>query len=241
VRSRSLTDLEARLGHCFQNPTLLRLALTHPSVTHEQSGATPHNQRLEFLGDAVLQLVITRELYLRFPDSDEGPLTKTRAHLVNARSLAERGRRLGLGDFLILSVGEEAQGGRQRASALADAFEAVIGAIYLDGDLAAAQVFVTSCFQDAFAEIDQPLAIDNPKGELQELLQATSSEPPQYQLISTTGPDHDRNFECEVVHRGTVLGRGVGKSKKAAESEAALEALAKLRPPGMQPQTDSPA
>ena len=114
------SSLQIRLGYSFKNADLLRLAMTHPSVSHEQAGPTPHNQRLEFLGDAVLQLVITRELYLRFPECDEGPLTKTRAHLVNARSLAEQGRRLGLGEFLILSAGEESQGGRKRASALAE-------------------------------------------------------------------------------------------------------------------------
>jgi ribonuclease-3 len=229
VSAYDFSSLQTRLGYSFKNGDLLRLAMTHPSVSHEQAGATPHNQRLEFLGDAVLQLVITRELYLRFPECDEGPLTKTRAHLVNARSLAEQGRRLGLGEFLILSAGEEGQGGRKRASALADAFEALIGAIYLDGELAAAHGFVVSCFAAALAQIDRPLAIDNPKGELQELLQANAAEPPQYQLVATSGPDHDRSFECEVVHRGAVLGRGAGKSKKSAEGEAALDALARLR------------
>jgi ribonuclease-3 len=229
VPARDLSELEARLGYRFRNASLLRLALTHPSVSHEQAASTPHNQRLEFLGDAVLQLIITCELYLRFPASSEGLLTKTRAHLVSARSLAEQGRRLGLGEFLILSVGEESQGGRHRASATADAFEAVIGAIYLDSGLEAAREQVVACFGSTFGDIDRPPAIENPKGELQELLQAESAEPPQYQLLSTSGPDHDRSFECQVLHRGTVLGRGSGKSKKAAESEAALDALTRVR------------
>jgi ribonuclease-3 len=203
--------------------------LTHPSVAHEQEKNIQHNQRLEFLGDAVLGLVLTAELYETFPAFGEGPLTKARAEMVNRNTLARQAQRLGLGECLILSRGEEASGGRTRASALADAYEAVLGAIYLDGGFEAARKFVLRCFSDAFGELDSIPSLQNPKGELQEILQADSNEAPQYHLASVSGPDHDRMFECVVTHRGVELGRGTGKSKKAAEAEAALSALMTLR------------
>jgi ribonuclease-3 len=224
-----INDLQSRLGYAFRDAALLRLALTHPSVAHEQGIPVSHNQRLEFLGDAVLQVVLTRELYEKFPAFGEGPLTKARAKLVNRRSLAEKGRGLGLGEYLILSRGEEAHGGRERASALADTFEAVLGALFLDGGFAAAEKFVLAHFQEASSELSAIPVLDNPKGELQELLQARSVDAPEYHVVSTSGPDHDRVFECTVHHGGVELARGQGKSKKAAESEAALAALIKLR------------
>jgi ribonuclease-3 len=221
--------LQPRLGYVFRDAGLLRLALTHPSVAHEQRVPVQHNQRLEFLGDAVLQLVLTRELYERFPTYGEGPLTKARAKLVNRRSLAEQGRLLGLGDLLILSRGEEAHGGRERPSALADTFEALLGAIFLDGGFDSAREFILRRFRDAFGELGAIPILDNPKGELQEWLQAYSSESPHYRVVSATGPDHDRIFECTVHHNGVELACGKGKSKKVAESEAASNALALLR------------
>src|SRR5580765_972322 len=144
-----LAALQTRLGCTFRDESLLRLALTHPSVAHEQSAQLQHNQRLEFLGDAVLQLVLTRELYEKFPSFDEGPLTKARAKLVNRRTLTEHGRRLGLGPFLILSRGEEMHGGRERPSALADAYEALLGAIFLDGGFEIARTFILREFGGA--------------------------------------------------------------------------------------------
>lgn len=229
VERPPLADLEDLLGHRFRDVELLRLALTHPSVTHDLGAGTPHNQRLEFLGDSVLQLVLTLELYEKFPVQDEGPLTQARAEMVNRRSLANQGRSLGLGRFLLLSRSEEGTGGRDRASALADAFEAVVGAIFLDGGLEPARGFVLRRFRAAFGPLEALPNLHNPKGELQELLQAESAEAPVYQLLSASGPDHDRNFECAVVYRGETLGRGTGKTKKAAESEAARQALAGLR------------
>jgi ribonuclease-3 len=221
--------LPERMGYVFRDPALLRLALTHPSVAHEQGSPTQTNQRLEFLGDAVLQLVLTRELYEKFSGFGEGPLTKARAKLVNRRTLAERARHLGLGQHLILSHGEELHGGRERPSALADTYEALLGAIFLDGGFEAARDFILRHFQAAFGGLSVIPILENPKGELQELLQAVSPEAPQYQVVSVSGPDHDRIFECTVHHDGTELARGRGKSKKAAESEAALAALTKLR------------
>lgn len=226
------TELQHQLGYQFRDARLLRLALTHPSVAHEQGGAVQTNQRLEFLGDAVLQLVLTKELYEKFPGFGEGPLTKARAKLVNRESLAKRAREINLGTHLILSRGEEMYGGRERESALADTYEALIGAIFLDGGYTISQEFVLQQFASAFGLISSLPILDNPKGELQEHLQSTSLEAPIYKIVASTGPDHDRVFECIVQHRGAELARGLGKSKKAAESSAATAALAKLKPTG---------
>ena len=226
----SFADFQTRLGYQFRDDGLLRLALTHPSVAHETGAPSPHNQRLEFLGDAVLQLVLTRELYEKFPEFDEGPLTKARAKLVNRRTLAEHARALDLGAHLVLSRGEETNGGRERASTLADAFEALLGAIFLDGGFTAAREFILREFSAAFGKLSVLPVLENPKGELQEFLQARSPEAPEYRVVSATGPDHDRMFECTVHHGGVELARGRGKSKKAAESSAALAALKALRP-----------
>jgi len=230
--SAALTDytaLQKQLGYSFQKPELLQLALTHPSVAHEQDLPIQTNQRLEFLGDAVLQLVLTGELFEKFPAFGEGPLTKARAKLVNRRTLAERARQLGLGRHLILSRGEELSNGRERPSALADTFEALLGAVFLDGGFEASREFILRQFADAFGELSAIPILENPKGELQELVQSFSSEAPRYHVISASGPDHDRVFECTVHHCGVELARGQGKSKKAAESEAALAALTLLR------------
>ena len=222
-------QLQDRLGYVFRDTALLQLALTHPSIAHEAGSPVQTNQRLEFLGDAVLQLVLTRELYEKFPGFGEGPLTKARAKLVNRRTLAERAKHLNLGPHLIVSRGEEIHGGRERPSALADTYEALLGAIFLDGGYEAARQFILSHFQAAFGGLAVIPILENPKGELQELLQAVSPEAPQYHVVSVSGPDHDRIFECTVHHGGAELAHGRGKSKKAAESEAALAALAKLR------------
>ena len=225
----ALEALQARLGYLFRDENRLRLALTHPSVAHEQGMAVQHNQRLEFLGDSVLQLVLTSELYEKFPAMGEGPLTKARAQMVNRRTLANRGSRLGLGDHLILGRGEDSSGGRERPSALADTFEALLGAIFLDGGFDAARDFILRQFREEFGELEVIPNLENPKGELQEVLQSNSTEAPQYQLESVSGPDHDRLFESAVYHRGVELGRGKGKSKKDSESQAALAALDQLR------------
>lgn len=222
-------ELQSRLVYAFRDSALLQLALTHPSVAHEQGAAIQTNQRLEFLGDAVLQLALTRELYEKFPAFGEGPLTKARAKLVNRRTLAERAKHLGLGQHLIVSRGEEQHGGRERPSALADTYEALLGAIFLDGGYEAARDFILHHFQGAFGGLKVIPILENPKGELQELLQAVSPDAPHYHVDSVTGPDHDRIFECTVHHGGVELARGRGKSKKAAESEAASAALTRLR------------
>lgn len=221
----ALSELQARLGYRFRDEQLLERALTHPSVAQDQRIGTEDNQRLEFLGDAVLQLVLAHELHDKFPSADEGLLTKARAQMVNRHTLAAQGRHLDLGSHLRLSRGEELTGGRNRASAQADAFEAVVGAIYLDAGYEPVRAVVLRLFRKAFGELHIIPNLNNPKGELQELLQALSNEPPTYLLQSTVGPDHDRRFECSVLHRGIELGRGLGRSKKEAESQAALVAL----------------
>ena len=222
-------ELLSQIDYVFRDLGLLRLALTHPSVAHEQGVPIQTNQRLEFLGDAVLQLVLTHELYEKFPSFGEGPLTKARAKLVNRRTLADQAGRIGLGKYLIVSRGEDLHGGRERPSALADTFEALLGAILLDGGFEPARDFILRQFNGAFDCLGAIPILENPKGELQELLQSISAESPQYYVVSATGPDHDRIFECTVHHDGKELARGQGKSKKSAESQAALAALAGLR------------
>lgn len=225
----SLDALQDELGYRFQDAALLGLALTHPSLAHERGNTIQHNQRLEFLGDAVLQLTLTAELFRKFPESGEGVLTKARARLVNRRSLAERARRLGLGAHLVLSRGEEQSGGRSRPSTLADAFEAVLGAVFLDGGFESARALILRLFLSSIDAMHAMPDFENPKGDLQELLQADSPDGPEYRLETVSGPDHDRVFECAVLHRGRELGRGMGKSKKAAESQAAVVALGLIR------------
>ncbi len=229
VLAPGLDELQELLGYRFRDVGLLQLALTHPSVAHERNMAVQTNQRLEFLGDAVLQLALTGELYERFPAFGEGPLTKGRAKLVNRRTLAEHARELGLGRHLIVSKGEEKHGGRERQGALADTFEALLGAIFLDGGFDEARSFILRLFHGAFGGLSAIPILENPKGELQELLQSLSPEAPHYRVVSASGPDHDRVFACTVHHAGAELGSGKGKSKKEAESQAATAALARLR------------
>jgi ribonuclease-3 len=221
--------LAAVLGHEFRDPSLLTLALTHSSVAHEAGAPALNNERLEFLGDAVLQFILTRELYHTYPVSFEGSLTKARALMVNEETLAAKARALGLGEQLIVSRGEEKQGGRGRAKILCDVFEAVLGAIFLDGGISAAERFVLEQFADSPGGPDEIPEIGNPKGELQEMMQAVSVAAPQYHVISVSGPDHDRVFVCAVNHDGRELARGAGKSKKAAEKDAAIAALESLK------------
>ena len=217
--------LELRLGYRFQDPGFLEQALTHPSVGHEKQRYHIDNQRLEFLGDAVLQLVVTEYLYAHFPKEQEGPLTKLRARLVSRDALRAHAVMLDLGRHLIMGRGEEASGGRTRASLLADAFEAVVGAIYLDSDFATTREFILRVMQSGLAAVLEAPVDVNPKGQLQEILQAIASRGPIYELISATGPEHAKTFVVEVRWEGIVLGRGTGLSKQAAEIDAARDAL----------------
>ena len=220
-----MNPLEHRIGHKFRNSLLLAEAMTHPSLGHETQRHHFDNQRLEFLGDAVLQLIMTQHLYQMFPREAEGRLTKLRSRLVSREALRAHAMRLDLGQFLMMGRGEEASGGRERTSTLADAFEALLGAIYLDTDLDTARRFVLTLAAEDLGQLEvEPIDI-NPKGHLQELLQAISPRSPVYQLLSESGPEHEKTFVVRVVWEGMALGEGIGRSKKQAETAAALQAM----------------
>lgn len=222
----ALDDLEARLGYRFEQRELLERALTHSSRAHEAGDPGRDNERLEFLGDAVLGLVVAELLMERHPDVPEGNLSRARARLVNTRSLDAHARALELDLHLRLGRGELRSGGRDKPSILANVFEAVLGALYLDGGLGAVRTLVEREFAGAIANADQPLP--DPKTHLQEQLQAKGEEVPGYTTTATHGPDHARVFEVEVQVGERVLGTGKGSSKREAEQEAARHALAAL-------------
>jgi ribonuclease-3 len=223
-----MRELEQRLGYTFQNPDLLRQALTHPSYGHELRRRESDNQRLEFLGDAVLQLAITDALYTQFPHHAEGKLTPLRANLVNREQMQLLATSLQLGSLLILGKGEEQNGGRTRSSNLADAMESVFGAIYLDGGWVIARDLVQKLLQPYILELGNRSHSANPKGDLQEKLQAEGANPPEYTCVAESGPPHARRYEVKVEWQDRELGRGEGASKKEAETQAARTALENL-------------
>ena len=220
-----MNPLERRIGYKFRNSLLLAEALTHPSLSFERKTFHFDNQRLEFLGDAVLQVVITHHLYRLFPAFSEGQLTKLRSRIVSREGLKKHATALGLGDYLMLGRGEEASHGRERSSTLADAFEALVGAIYLDSDIETVRRFVLRVAGDELSALAREPSEHNPKGELQEILQALSPQSPAYEVLSETGPDHHKQFVCRVSWEGRELGQGTGQSKKQAEINAAAHAL----------------
>ena len=224
-----MSPLEERIGYKFRNSLLLAEALTHPSLGHETQSYHFDNQRLEFLGDAVLQLVVTEYLFRHFSGEAEGQLTKLRSRLVSRETLKMHAATLDLGRYLLMGRGEEASGGRERTSTLADAFEALIGAIYLDGGLDIARNFILTQARGDLEQIaEEPVDI-NPKGHLQELLQSISPRSPAYELVSQSGLEHEKTFVVQAVWEGIVLGQGSGRSKKQAETAAAIEALQSKR------------
>jgi ribonuclease-3 len=228
--SIQFADLQARLGYTFREPSLLREALTHPSYLQDDSQSGPHNQRLEFLGDSVLQFILTDALYREFPDEREGVMSRRRAVLSKGGFLTQMARDLGLDASLRLNKSEEDSGGRNRASILEDAFEALVGAVYLDSDLATTQRLVLGWY----GPLSQRLAVsedaENPKGRLQELVQpAHGNNALNYLVSATTGPRHAQIYEVEVFLNDRKIGSGSGSSKKAAEEAAARVALAVLR------------
>lgn len=220
-----MTPLEERIGYKFRNSLLLAEALTHPSVGHETQRHHFNNQRLEFLGDAILQLVITEYLYHHYRAEAEGQLTKLRSRLVSRETLRIRAEALDLGKYLMIGRGEEASGGRKRASTLADAYEALIGAIYLDSDLETVRGFILTQSKPDLEQVAEAPVDINPKGHLQELLQSISACSPAYELISESGPEHDKTFVVKCVWEDMVLGQGSGRSKKQAETAAASDAM----------------
>ncbi len=221
-----LREIERRLGYRFRDRELLALALTHRSYANEQ-GLEGHYERLEFLGDAVLELVTADWLYRRNPEGSEGDLSKTKSFLVSEPVLAGLGEELGLGAAMRLGVGEERSGGREKPSLLADAVEAVLGAMYLDGGLDVARTAVVRLLGRVEQEDAGSLPADA-KSALQERLQGDGRPLPRYRLVASDGPDHARTFTIEVEIEGERLGVGSGGSKKTAEQQAAREALERL-------------
>ncbi len=224
-----LAALQQTLGISFNDPSLLEQALVHSSYVNENPGfALASNERLEFLGDAVLGLVVAEKLYQDFPHSDEGEMTRLRAALVRGGTLARVARTIGLGDYLYLGKGEEVSGGRRKPANLAGALEAMIAAIFLDQGSITIRDFILRLFNEELQRVASQEARVDYKSQLQELIQAREQPTPTYQLVEAVGPDHDRRFTVEVRVDDTVLGKGSGKSKKAAETEAARSALEQL-------------
>ncbi len=225
-----IAELEKRLGYAFRQPALLAEALTHGSYLQDDPAAAPHNQRLEFLGDSVLQFILTDALYRDYPAEREGVLSRRRAVLSKGEFLTRMARDLGLDASLRLSKSEEDAGGRNRASILEDSFEALVGAIYLDSDLATTQALVLGWYGPLGERLLVSEDAENPKGSLQELVQPEHGNVAlRYEVTTTSGPKHARIFEVDVFLNDKKLGTGSGPSKKVAEEAAARVALAVLR------------
>ncbi len=232
VRMRDdFAPLEDRLGYRFRQPELLERALTHRSLANEDAtGGVMDNESLEFLGDAVLGFTIADTLFRRFPEYDEGQKSKVKSLLVSTPTLARLARRLELGEFLMLGRGEEKTGGRRKQALLADGYEAVIAAIYVDGGIEAARAFILREFAELLDEVRQPgFGGRDYKSSLQEYLQGHDYPLPDYLVASESGPDHRKLFQVEVRVRDEVIGRAQGRSKKEAEQEAARVALEWLK------------
>jgi len=222
------TMLEERLGHVFADRALCEAALTHKSWLNEAPGAgRTDNERLEFLGDAVLALVVSDLLMQRFPDRAEGELSKTRAVIVSEAGLSKTAQGIALGQWIFLGRGEDQAGGRAKASILSDALEALMGAVYLDGGLGAARKVAERLFGSALEHADKQARHDY-KSRLQERSQALLQATPQYRVVGQEGPDHDKRFSVAISLGGREYGRAVGRSKKEAEQSAAAQALAIL-------------
>ena len=223
---RDLSQFEERLGYRFQRRDLLTRALTHKSYSHEaRQDAVQDNETFEFLGDSVLGFVIGDLLFQKFPTMDEGALSKIKAYLVSAGSLAVKSKHFGMGEAIYLGVGEEKSGGRKKESLLANVFEAIIAAIYLDGGIEPARRMIESSFQRDLESVDEDdLLFQDYKTALQELAQGKGLQLPEYSVIDEVGPDHDKRFIVEVKV-GNHLARGEGSSKKEAQQEAARHAL----------------
>ena len=230
IRSQPLDNLdklEKKVGHAFRNRSLLRTALTHASYLNESGGEEQEdNERLEFVGDAVLQFVVSEYLYKKYPGESEGALTVRRSSVVGRKQCAVMARRLRLEDFILVGKGERSQAGGVKQSILSNAFEAIIAALYLDGGMRAARRFVLNMLSESSPE--GTIADENYKARLQILCQKESKGLPSYRIVSAEGPEHAKTFEVEVFVKGVPLGRGKGATKKAAEQKAAQQALEKL-------------
>lgn len=220
--------LQKELGYCFSDASLLVRCLTH--VSYDWGTGDEHNETLEFLGDAVLNLAVSDLLMRRYPEKSEGDLSRMRASLVNAAALAEKALTLNLGTLLRMGKGEERSGGRKKESILAGAFEALLGGIYWDGGYEAARRVVERYF--ALDIKEKKLGQEDYKTRLQEISQMLFHAPPTYRLVAETGPDHEKRFVTEILVSGRVMGRGEGRSKKQSEQEAAKRALEELQQSG---------
>lgn len=228
ISSRS-EALLAAIGYVFKDEGMLCEALTHKSYSNEHpESAKGHNERLEFLGDAVLDMVVSQRIFLDYPRLPEGELTRIRAEVVSEPALAAVARLLAVGDYLRLGRGEEKSGGRHKESLIANAVEALLGAIYLDGGLEAVRMVVDHLFTEAIEQAFRRKSGIDYKTRLQEVLQARQGSPPAYRLVRAEGPDHDRTYTIEVLHGGRSIGAGSGVTKKAASQQAARQALAVL-------------
>jgi len=227
---RPAAALVERLGLPVRDLDLLQQALIHSSYLHEHRDlAVGHNERLEYLGDSVVSVAISDALYRRHPDDDEGVLSARRASIVSTTGLARLANRLELGQYLLLGEGESQRGGRRRPGLLASAFEAIVGALYLDLGYEAASAFVVSLASPELTS-GRPLgSLKSPKSRLQEFTQRLSGERPQYRLVDATGPDHDKTFRVEVAVSGRTIGLGEGPSRRLAETAAAARAIESLR------------
>ncbi len=222
MERKNLEELEKKIGYCFEEKLLLRQALTHSSFSNEQKiNKYPNYERLEFLGDAVLELISSKFFFVNNPDMSEGQMTKLRSSMVCELALAFCAKDLTLGDYLFLGKGEEASGGRSRDSIISDVMEALIGALYLDGGLEVAEKFVLTFI---LSDLESKQLFYDSKTILQEKVQQ-AGKTIQYQLVGENGPDHDKEFSVEVVIDGISCGKGVGRNKKSAEQKAAYEAL----------------
>jgi ribonuclease-3 len=225
-----IQQLEQLLGYSFRNQEFLVQAVTHPSYLHEASEVVAGDyQRLEFLGDAVLGLLLAEMLYVKYPDWDEGALSQLRSRLAGQDILADRARTLGIGRFILLGRGEEQSAGREKDSILADVLEALIAALYQDGTILAAHRFVNNLFESLVANPEALVLGRDTKSELQEFLSINGQPAPEYLLQEESGPPHDCIFVFRILVGDTFVGIGQGKSKKTAQQAAAAEALDKLR------------
>jgi ribonuclease III len=226
----AVSDFEQRLGYAFRQRELLERALTHKSFSNEnRESRSPNNERLEFLGDAVLGFVVGEVIYRSFPSLQEGALSKIKAHLVSSNMLGAKGRQLEIGKFLRMGAGEARSGGAEKVSLLADALEAVVAAIYLDGGLSATEAFVRRVFGPEVDGINiGDLSFHDYKTTLQETAQGLGLPLPEYRVVEESGPDHEKAFVIELLWDGVAFSQGSGPSKREAQRKAAKEALKKL-------------
>jgi ribonuclease-3 len=225
---RPVSELQQQIAFTYRDPRLLERALTHKSYANENR-LTEHNERMEFLGDSVLNLVVSELLMNALPEASEGDLSRIRAAVVSEPSLAAVAREIGLGEYLLVGRGEEQTGGRDKDSLLADSLEALVASLYLDGGIDRASDFITRFFSGTIGRVRTAGGTEDHKTGLQELCQERLKTLPEYRVVSESGPDHRKEFTIELSISGEVCGRGIGRNKKEAEQRAAKEALEKLR------------